>query len=153
MNYVHLCYTFGARRSRRYVTKQCLPVVGVKRLRRKNTGVSAHLGVSDTPDRRSRSARREPAFGCESLIGQSGVGHYSCLGRRKHRRQAAYNAMLLVTISIPQARAVQIAARSGLAQPLLTSYNAARPPAIALSTTYQNTRFALHRRRAIDEGP
>ncbi len=39
-------------------------------------------------DVRSTPARREPAFGCESISGQSGVGHYSGTRRRKHPSQA-----------------------------------------------------------------
>jgi hypothetical protein len=33
-----------------------------------------HVAYRESTDRRSRSARREPAFGCESVMGQSGAG-------------------------------------------------------------------------------
>ncbi|KPV50087.1 hypothetical protein SE17_29005, partial [Kouleothrix aurantiaca] len=43
-----------------------------------------HVAYLQSPDSRSLSARREPAFGCESISGQSGVGHHSGSRRRKH---------------------------------------------------------------------
>jgi hypothetical protein len=33
-----------------------------------------HVAYRESTDRRSRSARQEPAFGCESVMGQSGAG-------------------------------------------------------------------------------
>jgi hypothetical protein len=33
-----------------------------------------HVAFVQSQDRRSRSSRREPTFGCESISGQSGVG-------------------------------------------------------------------------------
>jgi len=45
--------------------------------------------LTEQSDVRSTSARREPAFGCESISGQSGVGHYSGTRRRKHPPQAS----------------------------------------------------------------
>jgi hypothetical protein len=43
-----------------------------------------HVAYLQSTDSRSLSARREPAFGCESISGQSGVGHHSGSRRRKH---------------------------------------------------------------------
>ena len=43
-----------------------------------------HVAFVQSRDHRSWSSRREPAFGCESISGQSGVGHYSGTRRRKH---------------------------------------------------------------------
>ncbi len=40
-------------------------------------------------DVRSTPARREPAFGCESISGQSGVGQHSGSRRRKHPSRAS----------------------------------------------------------------
>jgi hypothetical protein len=48
-----------------------------------------HVAFLEQTARRSRAARREPAFGCESVSGQSGVGHYSRLRGRKHPPQAS----------------------------------------------------------------
>jgi transposase len=44
----------------------------------------AHLQATDA---RSASAGREPAFGCESISGQSGPGQHSGVRRRKHQQQ------------------------------------------------------------------
>jgi hypothetical protein len=38
-----------------------------------------HVAFVQSQDRRSRSSRREPAFGCESISGQSGVGQHQPL--------------------------------------------------------------------------
>jgi transposase len=47
-----------------------------------------HVAYHEQPAARSAAARREPAFGCESVSGQSGVGHYSCQSGRKHQQRA-----------------------------------------------------------------
>jgi transposase len=46
-----------------------------------------HVAFLEQTAHRSRAARREPASGCESISGQSGVGHHSGSRRRKHQRQ------------------------------------------------------------------
>ena len=43
-----------------------------------------HVAWLQSSDSRSLSARREPAFGCESISGQSGAGQHSGTRRRKH---------------------------------------------------------------------
>ncbi len=43
-----------------------------------------HVAYLQSSDARSASARREPAFGCESISGQSGAGQHSGSCRRKH---------------------------------------------------------------------
>ncbi len=48
-----------------------------------------HVAYLQSPDARSASARREPAFGSETLKGQSGVGQHSGVSRRKHQQQAS----------------------------------------------------------------
>ena len=48
-----------------------------------------HVAYLEQTARRSRAARREPAFGCESISGQSGVGQHSGSRRRKHPPRAS----------------------------------------------------------------
>jgi len=48
-----------------------------------------HVAYLQSSDARSASARREPAFGCESISGQSGVGQHSGSRRRKHPARAS----------------------------------------------------------------
>jgi len=48
-----------------------------------------HVGYLEQTGGRSLPARREPAFGRESLMGQSGVGHHSRPDGRKHQRPAS----------------------------------------------------------------
>jgi hypothetical protein len=48
-----------------------------------------HVAWLQSSDSRSLSARREPAFGCESISGQSGVGQHSGSRRRKHPPRAS----------------------------------------------------------------
>jgi Putative transposase DNA-binding domain len=48
-----------------------------------------HVAYVQSTDARSASARREPAFGSETVKGQSGVGQHSGSRRRKHLRQAS----------------------------------------------------------------
>jgi len=45
-----------------------------------------HVAWLQVQDGRSPSSRREPAHGCESVSGQSGVGQHSGPCRRKHQR-------------------------------------------------------------------
>jgi transposase len=47
-----------------------------------------HVAYVQSTDARSASARREPAFGSETLKGQSGVGQHSGARRGKHLQQA-----------------------------------------------------------------
>ncbi len=48
-----------------------------------------HVAFAQSQGHRSWPSRREPAFGCESVSGQSGVGHYSGSRRRKHPPRAS----------------------------------------------------------------
>jgi transposase len=48
-----------------------------------------HVAYVQSTDAHSASARREPAFGSETVKGQSGVGQHSGSRRRKHRWQVS----------------------------------------------------------------
>jgi hypothetical protein len=48
-----------------------------------------HIAYLQSQDHRSWPSRREPAFGCQSISGQSGVGQHSGSRRRKHSPRAS----------------------------------------------------------------